>query len=363
MTMPPTPLARLRSLARLAPLLLALPCGMAPGPGAAAATVPAADAAPASPTAGAPADPRPDAVVAADGGGDYRTVQDAVDHSPQDSTPERPWVILVRPGTYRELVYIQHEKRYLHLVGTDPASTTITFNLVASMANRDGNIIGTFRTPTVTVDADDFTAEGLTFANTAGPSGSHGQGLAVRLDGDRSVFRNCRFTGWQDTIFDNRGRHLFSRCTVTGAIDFIFGAATSYYRDCTILVAGNGFITAPSTEREDAAGFVFSGCRIARAPGAAPGTATHLGRPWRPFGSSVFLDTTMDDVVRPEGWDFWGDPRRQRTSRFAEWGSKGAGAGAGGARVPWAHRLTAGEAAALTIPAVLSGRDGWAPRP
>ena len=141
-------------------------------------------------------------VVAADGSAKYRTIQEAVMAVPA-GTLDSPVRIRIKPGTYKELVYVQREKRFFRLIGEDASKTIITHNLNANLTGLDGKPIGTFRTPTAQIDADDFTAENITFENSAGPVG---QALAIRVDGDRAVFRNCRFLGWQDTIFINRGR-------------------------------------------------------------------------------------------------------------------------------------------------------------
>jgi pectinesterase len=143
--------------------------------------------------------------VAADGSAKYKTVQEAIMAVPAGSA-DSPVIIHIKPGTYKELIYIQHEKRFFRLVGEDPSKTILTYDLNANLVGRDGKPIGTFRTPSTQIDADDFTAENITFENSAGPVG---QALAIRVDGDRVVFRNCRFLGWQDTILLNRGRQYF----------------------------------------------------------------------------------------------------------------------------------------------------------
>ena len=127
------------------------------------------------------------------------------------------------------------------------------------MHGLDGKPIGTFHTPSTTIDADDFTAENMTFENSAGPVG---QALAIRVDGDRAIFRNCRFLGWQDTILLNRGRQYFENCTIAGHVDFIFGAATAWFEKCQIHCLRNGYITAASTPADQPFGFVFSHCNI-----------------------------------------------------------------------------------------------------
>jgi pectinesterase len=296
----------------------------------------------------------PSAVVAADGSGQFPTVQAAIDAAPQLGSPSPPWIIRIKPGTYRERVYVQREKRFVRLLGDDPARTVISYDLYASVPGPDGKRIGTFQTPTVWIDADQFAVENLTIANTAGPKG---QALALRVDGDRVVFRNCRFLGWQDTILGNRGRHYFDRCAVSGAVDFIFGAATEFFDSCQIRCTGTGFITAASTPADSPFGFVFRDCEI---EGGAPGVQTYLGRPWRAFASVAFVNCHMGGVVRPAGWHNWNKPDREKTSRFAEYGSTGPGA-LSAARVPWARPLSAAGAAALTVDRVLAGADGWNP--
>jgi pectinesterase len=295
-----------------------------------------------------------DAVVAADGSGQYKTVQDAINAAPQTTSPANRWVILIKPGTYKERIYVQREKRFVELRGEDAEKAVITYDLNANLVGSDGKKIGTFRTPTAYVDADDFSVENITFENSAGPVG---QALAIRVDGDRVAFRNCRFLGWQDTILINRGRHYFEKCFITGHVDFIFGGATAWFEQCPIECRGKGFVTAASTPDEQPFGFVFNRCEIT---GSQPDVKTFLGRPWRGYASTIYLNTKMSEVVQPEGWNNWGKPEREKTTRYAEFGSSGAGA-TPDQRVNWARKLSAREAEAITVDKVLSGSDGWNP--
>jgi pectinesterase len=293
-----------------------------------------------------------DIVVAQDGSGHFRTVQDAVMSVPA-GTAARPVVIHIKPGTYRELIYVQREKRFFRFVGDDPLKTVLTFDLHANLTGPDGKPLGTWRTPATIVDADDFSAENVTFENAAGPKG---QALALRVDGDRAVFRNCRFVGWQDTIFLNRGRHYFEDCYISGHVDFVFGGATAFFERCHVHVRGPGYITAASTPHDVPYGFVFARGRITGDPGAT----TYLGRPWRDHAATAFIETEMSEAVRPQGWHNWDRPEREKTSRYAEYGNRGPGADRA-KRVPWAVALTSAQAAALTPARVLAGSDGWAP--
>lgn len=306
-----------------------------------------------SPAAAAgPAERR--AVVAADGSGDYTTVQAAIDAVPQNTSASNWWLIFVKAGTYRERVYVQREKRFVMLVGEDPSRVVITYDLHALQPGPDGLPIGTFRTPSVVIDADDFVAENITFQNSAGPIG---QALALRVDGDRAIFRNCRFVGWQDTLFLDRGRHYFEDSFIAGHVDFIFGGATAYFERCRLHSWRAGYITAASTPPESRFGFVFANGTIT----GEPGVQTYLGRPWRDFAQVTFLNTKMTNVVRPAGWHNWDRPERERTARYREFGTTGEGADAA-RRVGWATQLSPSQGRAITPTAVLGGSDRWKPR-
>jgi pectinesterase len=296
----------------------------------------------------------PDTVVAADGSGQYTSLQAAISAAPMKTDPASPrWVILVKAGTYRERVYVQRERGNIHVIGEDQEKTVLVYNLNANLPGPDDKPIGTFRTPTLQIDGDGMIWENLTIANDAGPVG---QALALRADGDKLEFRHCRFLGWQDTILVNRGRHYFKDCYVEGHVDFIFGAATAYFDRCHIHVLKDGYITAASTPKDQDHGYVFADCRIT----GADGVKTYLGRPWRDFAKTIFLRTDLSANVRPEGWHNWNKPAAELTTFYAEFGSTGPGASPD-TRVPWARPLSAEHAAALTPAAVLGGSDGWNP--
>jgi pectin methylesterase-like acyl-CoA thioesterase/acetyl esterase/lipase len=290
--------------------------------------------------------------VSSDGTGDFTTVQAAVDSVEEWNAV--PTVIAIAPGTYKEIIVVPRTKRFVTFRGQDAKRTVLTNHLSARMKDENGNELGTFRTPTVTIEADDFTAENITFENSAGDVG---QALAVTVIGDRIIFRNCRFLGWQDTLLDQTGRHYYENCYIAGHCDFIFGGGIAFFETCQIHCLSASYITAASTPEHQPYGYVFSGCKITGSP---KDSRTYLGRPWRDYASVVFLNTKMSNIVRPEGWHNWNKPHREKTAFYAEYQSIGPGANPS-ARVDWSHQLTAEQAGQYTLQKVLSGHDGWDP--
>ena len=288
------------------------------------------------------------AVVAKDGSGDFTTIQAAMAKIGMGS-PERPATIYVRKGVYREVVYAQREKRFVRLIGEDPESTILVYGLHAKMTGLDGQKIGTFRTPTFYLDADDFTVENMTIQNDAGPVG---QALAIAVNGDRVLFRNCRFLGLQDTVFLNRGRQYFEDCYIEGTTDFLFGGATAWFEGCDIHSLDSSYITATATPPEAAFGFIFNGCRVR----VAEGEQSYLGRPWRDHAATLFMRCELGAGIRPEGWHNWGKPWREATSRYLEYRNTGPGSERSG-RVSWARELTSDEADLITPTTALRGWD------
>jgi pectin methylesterase-like acyl-CoA thioesterase len=286
------------------------------------------------------------------GGGDFGSVQSAVDSIAEGNT-ERV-VIAIEPGIYKERIVVPKSKRCIRFEGKEAETTVLTYHLNARMIGADGNEIGTFRTPSVTIEADDFSAENITFENSAGDVG---QALAIAVMGDRAVFKNCRFLGWQDTIYDQAGRHYYENCYIAGHCDFIFGGGTAFFEKCRIHCLEGSYITAASTPQDEPYGYVFSNCTISGEP-VRP--KTYLGRPWRDYANVIFLNTQMEDVIRPEGWHNWSKPEREKTARYAEYNSTGPG-GEPSARVLWSRQLTEDEVKGITVETVLKGRDGWNP--
>ena len=303
-----------------------------------------------------------DAVVSADGSGTHTTVQAAVDAAPQNAT--KPFVILLKPGVYREHLVVSKERPNLKLVG-DPAEverTIITGHVNVKTPTADGKTVNTRDSSTVLVQANDFTAENITFENTTTRE-ERVQALAMYVEADRAVFRNCRFLGWQDTLRADApkggvGRQYFRDCYIEGYVDFIYAAGTAVFDCCHIHVKADGYITAASTSETTPFGYVFLDCKVTAGPAVERGF--FLGRPWRPFASTAFIRCDFPAQVRPEGWDNWGKPENESTVRYAEYKCTGSGANPAG-RVKWARHLTEELSAGMTVANILRGADGWNP--
>ena len=309
----------------------------------------------------APLPPAFDAVVSPAKDARTNPLQAAINAAPDNAT--QPYVILVKPGRYRwNPTLIPATKRFIHLVGEDPNTTVISYHLNVYEVLKERPFERHEGTTFIAL-GDDFAATNLTFENT---SGDHGQALALRIDGDRAVVRNCRLLGWQDTLMVNRGRHYFRDCYIEGRVDFIFGSATAVFENCELRSKAGGHVTAASTPQESAFGYVFLRCRLTGDDTPwEPTTASRrplatLGRPWRPYAAVAFIECELGDHIAPTGWHNWGRPDNEKTARYAEYKSTGPGANPT-ARVPWSRQLTDAEAAAYTPARILAGTDGWNP--
>jgi len=278
--------------------------------------------------------------VSPDGSGDFTSIQAAIDAC--KAFPDQRVTIHLKNGIYREKVVVPSCNTSLSIIGEDPGKTIITWDDHFNKINRGRN--STFYTWTLKVEADDFYMENVTVENSAGPVG---QAVALHVEGDRCVFMNCRILGNQDTLYTagQNSRQMFSGCTIEGTTDFIFGAATAYFEKCIIHSKSDSFITAASTPKDKPYGYVFLQCRLTAADGVKK---VYLGRPWRDYAKTVYLQCEMGAHIIPEGWSNWGGTQRDRTAFYAEFGNTGPGAATSG-RVPWSHQLTKEEARQYAI--------------
>ena len=291
--------------------------------------------------------------VAQDGSGDYLTIQEAV-NSVRD-LGQQEVRILIKNGVYREKLVIPSWKEKISLIGENRDSTIIT-NGDYSGATYGGKTHSTFSSYTVLVEGNDFKAENLTIQNTAGRVG---QAVALHVEGDRAVIKNCSILGNQDTLYTSKdGRNYFKDCFISGTTDFIFGEATVVFQNCTIKSLSDSYITAASTTKAQAFGYVFFNCKLTASDEA---TKVYLGRPWRPYCKTVFIDTEMGKHILKQGWDPWkGDnmfPEKEKTTLYAEYNSIGEGASPK-TRVAWSKQLSKSERQKYTLQNIFSG---WMP--
>lgn len=273
-----------------------------------------------------------DLVVAQDGSGDFSTVQEAINAVPDFR--KKPTRIFIRNGVYREKIIIPDTKHSLALVGEDKYKTVLSYNDYASKKSLFGDEIGTSGSASVYISPDNFTAENLTFENAAGPVG---QAVAVIVRSDHVQFINCRFIGFQDTLYTHKvgSKQYYKDCYVEGTVDFIFGASTAYFENCDIYCKNNGYITAASTPQTVNFGYVFYKCRIS----GDKNRSFYLGRPWRPFAYVAFIECEMSNVIKAEGWNNWGKVSNEETAKFVEFANSGDGASSEN-RVSWSHELS-----------------------
>ncbi|GAB2776322.1 pectinesterase [Hymenobacter luteus] len=292
-------------------------------------------------------------VVAQDGSGQFRTVQEAINAAP--SQAEQEVVIRIRRGVYKEKLVVPAAKTHLTLLGDERDQTILTFDDHSGKGS-----LNTYTSYSVLVQGADFRAENLTFRNTAGRTA--GQAVALHVEADRCTFRNCRILGDQDTLFlaTAHTRQYFYRCFVEGTTDFIFGSSTAVFDHCTIRSKKNSHITAAATPADQAYGFVFRKCRLTADTALA--TNVSLGRPWQPYAQVAYLRTYMGPHIRPAGWDNWKKPESEETARYVEYRSTGPGAAPAATRVAWARQLSAREARAYTLRRLFAGTEPWKPK-
>ncbi|MDQ0113801.1 pectinesterase family protein [Paenibacillus harenae] len=281
----------------------------------------------------------------------YSRLQEAIDAIPEGL--KEAVTIRIKPGLYEEKVTIPASAPPILLLGEDRDGTILTWSDNAHTLGADGEPLGTFRTGTLSVMAESFTAENITIRNASGPG--TGQAVAAFVDAGKAVFRRVRLLGDQDTLYTGKGKQYYNECYIEGDVDYIFGAATAVFDRCRLHnKRSRGYITAASTPQDEAFGYVFLDCVITGGEGVRD---VYLGRPWRPYAHVAYIRTSIDESITAEGWHNWGQPDRETTSRYEEFASTGAGAAAD-ERVSWSRQLTAEEAASYRIIHIL---DGWHP--
>ena len=288
-------------------------------------------------------------VVSRDGTGNFRTLQEAIESA--RAFMDYTVTIYVRNGVYKEKVIVPSWVENIDIIGEDRDKTIITYDDHANI-----NKMGTFRTYTVKVEGSDITFKNLTIENNAAQLG---QAVALHTEGDRLKFTNCRILGNQDTIYTGAKftRLYFKDCYIDGTTDFIFGPSTALFEDCIIHSKRNSYVTAASTPKEAKYGYVFKHCKLTAEPGV---DKVYLGRPWRPYAYTLFIECELGKHIVSAGWHNWGKQSNEETARYMEYKNTGEGANAS-ERVAWSKQLIKKEAEAVTVDAIFRTQSNWNP--
>ena len=321
-------------------------------------------------------------IIAKDGSGDFTSIQQAIDAIPGGG--RAPTILLLRMDEYKERVVVNKDN--VRIIGEARDRTVITASGCAKDLDENGNERGTFLSATFMVTGNNVEVENLTIRNDAGDGREVGQAVAVYAAGDRGVWRNVRMIAHQDTLFCGplmkkvvdfiaprqgraecvesigdstytSSRQYFEDCYIQGDVDFIFGPYRCWFERCTLFMnARGGVYTAANTPEEQPFGLVFHACRLT---GECEEGQGFLGRPWREFARTVFLNCEMDAHVAPLGFSDW-DQVKVVTERYAEYGTTGVRADQS-TRHPSQKRMTKAEAMGYTIAQVIGGWDHWQP--
>lgn len=288
--------------------------------------------------------------VAKDGSGEYKYIQDAIDA--MRVFPLAPITLYIKNGVYNEKIELPANNTDVVFIGESVEKTIISFNDYSGRGK-----LTTFTSYTAKISGSRFTAINISFVNSAGPVG---QAVALYVDADKAVFKNCRFLGNQDTIFASgeSSNQLFVDCYIEGTTDFIFGPSTAVFKNCIIKAKSNSFITAANTTPGKKYGFVFLDCKILTDSSV---TKVYLGRPWRSFAKTVFIRCELPKQIVGEGWDNWGNPANEKTVLYAEHKNSGAGAELK-KRASWSRQLTDKEAKEYTFENIFANLNNTAAR-
>jgi len=281
-------------------------------------------------------------IVAADGSGQYTTVQAAIDAVPAKN--KSPITIRIAPGKYTEHVMIPREKPFITLIGSGKDRSEVWIGS------------GAVRLAPLEVRAADTRIENMTLESTAGATA--GPMMALYVEAKRVHVENCSILGWQDTLgVWNNAVAYFHNCEIWGSVDFIYSGGTGVFDHCKVVERRDtgGVIAAPSTPKDVKYGLVFLDCFLTQTPEAKK-AGMSLMRPWYPDGQTAYIRCQMENVSAA-GWDKWDG--REKTCRAAEYGSTDLNGKPIdlSKRSPWVKRLSAKEAAEYTVKNILGGWD------
>ncbi|KAM7279688.1 hypothetical protein ACFE04_006822 [Oxalis oulophora] len=301
---------------------------------------------------------KPNIIVAQDGSGKYKTINEALKDVPKKSN--KTFVIYIKEGIYNEYVQVNKSMMHLMFIGDGGTKTRITGNKNFI----DG--VTTFKTASIAVQADYFIARNIGFENTAGAI-KH-QAVALRVSGDMTIFYNCSIDGYQDTLYAHAKRQFYRDCSITGTIDFIFGDAAALFQNCTFLVRKpldnqQCIITAQGRKerRQPTAIIIQNSTLTADADLWINRTIvrSYLGRPWKEYSRTIIMESYIDDLIQPDGWMPWLEDFGLNTCFYTEYNNWGPGSGkAKRVRWPGIKSITTAQAKRFTAKSFIDG-DIW----
>ncbi len=314
-------------------------------------------------------------LVAQDGTGDYSTVAAALKSIPENNTKRE--IIFVKDGIYYEKLKVVSP--FITLAGQSADGTRIVYDDSPMKKDEQGNYLGTFNDYTIQITGHDFTAQDITFENSAGST--VGQAVAVDVYADRVSFYRCHLLAYQDTLLTRNNtntsgtdnvpnqpnvgtyRSYYKDCLIGGSVDFIFGAGKAFFENCELHSRLSGYVTAASTPQEQDFGYVFKNCKLTAESLLNQKKSVMLGRPWRPYSSVAYIGCSMWDHIGDAGWNNWGNAANEQTARYSEYNSTNLSGNKLNIskRVSWAKQLTDEQAQIYTIANVLSVNDQWNP--
>jgi len=288
-------------------------------------------------------------VVAKDGTGHFTSLQEAIQSLP--SFPAERQYIFIKKGVYHEKVVLPEWNPNVTIMGEDASQTFISFDDHFKKIDKGRN--STFYTSTFLVAAADVLLKNLTIENL---SGEVGQAIALSITSHRVRVEGCRIIGNQDTLYlSGTGTKYFFHCHIEGTTDYIFASAAVFFEDCTLHSKKDSYITAASTPEHQDYGFVFSNCKLTAAPHV---THLYLGRPWRRYAKTVFLNCLFEAPIATQGWQSWNQSEATNKVFYAEFKNYGAGSNVAH-RVGWSQQLTRRQAKKFTKSKILNDGTAW----
>ncbi|XP_057981141.1 probable pectinesterase/pectinesterase inhibitor 47 [Malania oleifera] len=267
----------------------------------------------------------------------FTTIGEAIATAPNDTNfyTGGYFVIYIQKGVYEENLLVPKNKSSIMMIGDGINQTVVT----GSRNVADGWT--TYNSATFAVAGDRFAAIDITFKNTAGPE-KH-QAVAVRCSADLSVFFRCSFEGFQDTLYVHTHRQFYRECQIYGTVDFIFGNAASNFQNCGIfarkpMANQTNIVTAQGrTDPTQASGISIQNCTVRPAPDLAAdlnSTKSYLGRPWKNYSRTVYMQSDIDGFIDPAGWSPWSGTAGLDTLFYGEFENYGPGSNMSD-RVQW----------------------------